>query len=164
MPLGTLLLQIPLGWISDRTDRRYVLIAASVVVAVVGIVAISLPGAALPVMIAIYILWSGTSDSIYSLANAHANDRASRDDLLALSSSLLFAWSVAGFVVPGIGTVLTGLYGTQSFMYLVTGIAAVYAAFVAWRVVMVRPAAPSTTFAPMSAQTPLPVEAPGKDG
>lgn len=164
MPLGTLLLQIPLGWISDRTDRRYVLIAASLIVVLVGAVAIGVPHAALPVMIAIYILWSGTSDSIYSLANAHANDRAGKDDLVALSSSLLFAWSVAGFVVPGIGTVLTGIYGTQSSMYLVTGIAAIYAGFVAWRVITARPAASSAAFAPMSAQTPLPVEAATKDG
>jgi MFS family permease len=164
MPLGTLLLQIPLGWISDRTDRRYVLVAASVIVVIVGIVAINLPAATLPVMIAIYIAWSGTSDSIYSLANAHANDRAGKDDLVALSSSLLFAWSVAGFIVPGIGTVLTGIYGTQSFMYLVTGIAAIYAAFVVWRAIMARPAAASATFAPMSAQTPLPVETLAKDG
>jgi MFS family permease len=164
MPLGTLLLQIPLGWISDRTDRRYVLIAASVIVVAVGLVAISLPGAALPVMMAIYIVWSGTSDSIYSLANAHANDRAAKDDMVALSSSLLFTWSVAGFIVPGIGTVLTSIYGTQSSMYLVTVIAALYAGFVVWRVVAVRPAAPGSNFAPMSAQTPLPVEAPAKDG
>ena len=41
MPLGTVLLQIPFGWISDRTDRRYVLIAASLLVAVAGIAAIS---------------------------------------------------------------------------------------------------------------------------
>jgi MFS family permease len=163
MPLGTLLLQIPLGWISDRTDRRYVLIAAAAVVALAGIVAIGLAGASLAVMIAIYIVWSGTSDSIYSLANAHANDRAGKDDLVTLSSSLLFAWSVAGFIVPGIGTVLTGVYGTQSFMYLVTAIAAAYAIFVGWRVIAARPADPSSGFAPMSAQMPLPVEPSGKD-
>jgi hypothetical protein len=115
-------------------------------------------------MIAIYIVWSGTSDSVYSLANAHANDRAGKDDLVALSSSMLFAWSVAGFVFPGIGTVLTGVWGTQSFMYLVTVIAAGYAAFVVWRVVAVRPAPSATSFAPMSAQTPLPIEPTAKDG
>ena len=76
----------------------------------------------------------------------------------------MFAWSVAGFVVPGIGTVLTGIYGTGSFMYLVTGIAAIYAGFVAWRVVAAHPAASSGSFAPMSAQTPLPVETPAEDG
>jgi MFS family permease len=164
MPLGTLLLQIPLGWISDRTDRRYVLIAAAVVVMLTGLVAINSDGATLAVMIAIYIVWGGSSDSIYSVANAHANDRAGKDDLVALSSSMIFAWSVAGFVVPGIGTVLTGIYGTQSFMYLVTGIAAAYAGFVIWRVIAARRAEPSASFTPMSAQTPAPVETSAKDG
>ena len=158
MPLGTLLLQIPLGWISDRTDRRYVLIAAAGTVTLVGLFAINLDETSLAVMVAIYIIWSGTSDSVYSLASAHANDRAHKDDLVVLSSTMLFAWSVAGFIVPGIGTVLTGVYGTESFMYLVTGIAGAYAAFVVWRVLIARPAESSATFAPMSAQTPLPVE------
>src|SRR5262249_35044534 len=70
MPLGALLLQIPLGWISDRTDRRYVLIAAAVVVMLTGLLAINSDGATLAVMIAIYIVWGGSSDSIYSVANA----------------------------------------------------------------------------------------------
>ena len=39
MPLGTLLFQIPFGWISDRTDRRYMLIAASLLVVLAGIAA-----------------------------------------------------------------------------------------------------------------------------
>jgi len=162
MPLGTLLLQIPLGWISDRTDRRYVLIAATVIVAVAGLIAVNAAGATLGVMIAIYMIWSGASDSVYSLANAHANDRAAKNDLVALSSSMLFTWSVAGFIAPGVGTVLIGLYGTQSFMYLVIGIAVVYAAFVTWRVFAVRAAEPSATFTPMSAQTPLAVEPPAR--
>ena len=46
---------------------------------------------------------------------------------------------------------------------LVTAIAGAYAAFVVWRVLTARPAEPSATFAPMSAQTPLPVET-AKDG
>ena len=51
MPLGTLLFQIPFGWISDRTDRRYVLIAASLLVAVAGIAASQFDGSALIVVI-----------------------------------------------------------------------------------------------------------------
>ena len=82
----------------------------------------------------IYVVWSGASESIYSLSSAHANDRAGKDDLVALSSTMLFAWSLSGFVVPAIGTVLTAVYGTQSFMYVAIAIAAMFAAFVAWRV------------------------------
>jgi MFS family permease len=160
MPLGTLLFQIPFGWISDRTDRRYVLIAASLLVAVAGIAAARYDTAALMVILVIYVVWSGASESIYSLASAHANDRASKDDLVALSSSMLFAWSISGFIIPGLGTALTAAYGTQSFIYVAITIAAAYALFVLWRVLQVLPVPPDETgsFAPMTAQAPLPVD------
>jgi len=160
MPLGTLLFQIPFGWISDRTDRRYVLIAASLLVAVAGVAAARFDAAALTVVLLIYVVWSGASESIYSLSSAHANDRASKDDLVALSSSMLFAWSVSGFVMPAIGTALTAAYGTQSFIYVAIVIAIAYALFVLWRVMTARavPAAETGSFAPMTAQAPLPVD------
>jgi len=160
MPVGTLILQVPLGWISDRTDRRYVLVAAALLAAVAGMLAIGFDGGALAVLVVIYIVWDGASESIYSLASAHAADRASKADLLALSSSLLFAWSLAGFVVPGIITVLSALYGTQTFIYVAIAIASAYCLFVLWRVVTTRavPATETGSFTPMSAQAPLPVE------
>ena len=43
---------------------------------------------------------------------------------------MLFAWSLSGFVIPGIGTVLTALYGTQSFIYVAIAIAVAYCLFV----------------------------------
>lgn len=160
MPLGTLLFQIPLGWISDRTDRRYVLIAASVLVAVAGLAAARFDAARLSVILAIYVVWSGASESIYSLSSAHASDRASKDDLVALSSAMLFAWSVSGFLIPGIGTALTAACGTQSFIYVAIVIAVAYALFVSWRVITSGPVPAEETgsFAPMTAQAPLPVE------
>lgn len=160
MPLGTLLLQIPFGWISDRTDRRYVLTAASLLVAVAGIAAARFDAATLIVVLLIYVIWSGAAESIYSLASAHANDRASKEDLVALSSTMLFAWAVSGFVIPALGTTLTALYGTQSFIYVAIAIALIYAVFVVWRVMTARavPAAETGSFAPMTAQAPLAVD------
>jgi MFS family permease len=160
MPLGTLLFQIPLGWISDRTDRRYVLFSASLVVAIAGIVASRMDGSALPVMIMIYVVWSGCSESIYSLSSAHANDRAGKDDLVTLSSSMLFAWSVSGFIVPGVATVLTAVYGTRAFMHVAIVIAVLFCLFVLWRVVRSRPvpAGETGSFSPMTAQAPPPVD------
>ena len=160
MPLGTLLFQIPFGWISDRTDRRYVLIAASLLVAVAGVAAARYDAAALTVILVIYVVWSGASESIYSLSSAHANDRAAKDDLVTLSSSMLFAWSVSGFIIPGLGTALTAVYGTQSFIYVAIIIAIAYGLFVIWRVLRAPPVPADETgsFAPMTAQAPLPVE------
>lgn len=160
MPLGTLIFQIPFGWISDRTDRRYVLIAASALVVLAGLAALRFDGATLLTIIAIYVVWSGASESIYSLSNAHANDRASKDELVHLSSSMLFAWSISGFLVPGLGTLLTAAYGTRSFMYVAIVIAAVYCAFVLWRVMTTRrvPQEETGSFAPMTAQAPVAVD------
>jgi hypothetical protein len=105
------------------------------------------------------MVWSGATESIYSISSAHANDRARQADLVALSSSMLFAWSLSGFLVPGAATLLTAWFGTQAFMYVAITIAAAFSAFVAYRVAVApRPADSSGAFAPMTAQTPLPAE------
>ena len=62
MPLGTLILQIPLGWVSDRTDRRYVLIAASLLVVLAGLFAAGFDGGALATLVIIYIVWDGAAE------------------------------------------------------------------------------------------------------
>ena len=160
MPVGTLILQIPLGWISDRTDRRYVLIAASALAMVAGLFALGFDGGALTALVVIYIVWDGASELIYSLSSAHASDRAGKEDMVALSSSLLFAWSLSGFIVPGIVTALSAVFGTQTFIYVAILIAAAFCLFVLLRVFTTRPVPASETgsFAPMTAQAPLPVE------
>ena len=160
MPLGTLIFQLPFGWVSDRIDRRYVLVAASLLVVVAGIAAGICDGSALPLMIVIYMVWSGASESIYSLSSAHANDRATKDDLVALSSTMLFAWSVSGFIVPALGTALTAVFGTAAFMAIAIVIGAAFSVFVVVRIAR-NPAVPADetgSFAPMTAQVPLPVE------
>lgn len=158
MQLGTILVQLPFGWISDRTDRRYVLIAASIMVMAGGITASLTIGAPFAVLVAIFMIWGGSTESIYSISSAHANDRAAKADLVALSSAMLFAWSISGFVIPGMATALTAVFGTQAFMYVAVGIAAAFCLFVLWRVFQAPPAHAEATFAPMSAQAPLPAE------
>jgi MFS family permease len=158
MEFGTILVQLPFGWISDRTDRRYVLIAASLLVVALGLAASQTIGAPFLTIVLIFMIWSGSTESIYSISTAHANDRAGKADLVALSSTMLFAWSVSGFVIPGMATALTAAYGTEAFMYIAVSIAAAFAVFVAYRIFRSPGAVPEGGFAPMSAQAPLPAE------
>jgi MFS family permease len=159
MQLGTILFQLPFGWISDRTDRRYVLVATSLIVVIAGIVASQTVNAPYIWIVLIFMVWSGTTESIYSISSAHANDRAGSTDLVGMSSAMLFAWSISGFLVPGAATILTGMFGTQAFMYVAVTIAASFCLFVLWRLRQA-PVAPaqSAPFAPMSAQAPLPAD------
>ena len=156
MEIGTILFQLPFGWISDRTDRRFVLVATSLLVACAGIVASQTQGAPYLAIVLVFVVWSGSTESIYSISNAHANDRAGQEDLVGLSSAMLFAWSISGFIIPALATVLTAFFGTQAFMYVAVAIAVGFAGFVVARIRQapgVR--GPSGGFSPMSAQAPV---------
>ena len=133
MQFGMIAIQYPLGAISDRIDRRYVLIAAAAIVIVSAAIATRLEGASLLWLILVFAIWSGATESIYAVANAHANDRADPQYYVSLSSTLLVAWSVSGIVLPILATVLTQVTGPQAFMYVAIIVAALYGAFVAYR-------------------------------
>jgi len=160
MQFGTILFQLPLGWLSDRTDRRRVLIGTSLLVVVAGLAASQTQGAPFLLIVAIFVVWSGATESIYSISSAHANDRAGKADLVTLSSTMLFAWSLSGFVIPAIATALTSLVGTQAFMFVAVAVAAMFSVFVAWRIAKAPRVPPAQTdgFAPMTAQAPLAVD------
>lgn len=158
MQLGTILIQLPFGWLSDRTDRRHVLVLASLIVMLAGIAASQTQSAPYLLIVLIFLVWSGATESIYSISSAHANDRASQSELVTLSSTMLFAWSLSGFLIPGIATILTAIFGTQAFMFVAVAIAAAFCVFVVWRLRMAPKAPDPGTFAPMSAQAPLPAE------
>ncbi|MGI6856514.1 MFS transporter [Mesorhizobium sp. 1B3] len=158
MQLGTIMVQLPFGWLSDRTDRRYVLVAASALVTTAGIVASQTIGAPFPLVVLVFMIWSGATESIYSIANAHAGDRATKEDLVALSSTMLFAWSLSGFLIQGAATALTAAFGTEAFMYVAILVAALFCGFVLWRLTQATPPDTAASFAPMSAQAPLAAE------
>ncbi|MEX0405855.1 MFS transporter [Aquibium sp. LZ166] len=169
MPLGTLIVQLPLGWVSDRTDRRYVLVAASGIVIGAGLLATGADGSVFWWMIVVYMMWSGATESIYSISSAHANDRAEKGDLVVLASTMLFAWSLSGFLIPGMATALTAIVGTGAFIVIAIVIALAFGSFVLWRLTQTQavPVAESGDFAPLSAHTPPAAElafAPADEG
>ena len=139
MQFGMIGIQLPLGALSDRIDRRLVLILASLLVAAGAAAATQMSGADLLWLILVFAVWSGATESIYAVATAHANDRAEPQYYVSLSSTLLVAWSVSGIVLPALATALTEAAGTRAFMLVAMVVAALYAAFVAWRMLLREP-------------------------
>ena len=156
MQLGMLGVQVPLGALSDRTDRRHVLLIACGLIASMALLAVHVTFANMLLAALIFAVWSGSTESVYSIANAHANDRARPEDYVPLASTMLVAWSAAAFVIPGIVTAITPVFGPVSFMYVIAGLAAFYAVFVIVRL-MRRDAVPdelTEQFEIRSAQVP----------
>ena len=97
---GGLLLQYPVGHLSDRIDRRTVLALVSLATssACVAIVFVSRWNAQW-----IYVagvVYGGLSFTVYSLCAAHANDFASPEKLVQTASGLLTAYGLGAFIGP----------------------------------------------------------------
>ncbi len=160
MQFGMIAVQYPLGALSDRMDRRYILILAAVIVIAGAAVATQLAGAPLLWLILVFAVWSGATETIFAVANAHANDRAEPQYYVAVSSTLLVAWSISGVLFPALATALTQVAGPAAFMYLAMALAALYGAFVAYRMRRREPA-PEADLGPyqaISAQAPYTAE------
>ena len=157
MQFGMILIQIPLGALSDRIDRRKVLLLSTLIVIVFTSVATQLNTRELIWVILIFGVCSGATESIFSIATAHANDRAEPQYYVSLSSTLLIAWSLSGVIMPAATTVLMPYTGINTFLWLATGLALIYFAFVAYRMTLREPVPEEeqTSYQTVSAQAPL---------
>ncbi|ASY65019.1 hypothetical protein SJ05684_c36060 [Sinorhizobium sojae CCBAU 05684] len=133
MQFGLLLIQYPMGALSDRVDRRIVLIATSALITGAGLAALVVSFDRLWLLMLVFAIFAGAVETIYSIANAHANDRTDPDDFVPLASTLLVAWSTAATLVPMLVTALTPVFGARVFIHATMAVALLYAAFVLLR-------------------------------
>lgn len=130
MQTGLLFVQYPIGMLSDRRDRRHVIILTCGLIVLMGLAALTVGFDRLPLLMLIFAFWAGAIESIYSLANAHANDRADAAHFVSLSSALLLVWSIGATLIPMAITALTPRFGEQTFIYAILVLAVLYGLFV----------------------------------
>ncbi|APG89575.1 MFS transporter [Sinorhizobium americanum] len=156
MQFGLLLIQYPMGSLSDRIDRRIVLVATCVLIVAAGLAALVVSFESLPLLMLVFALFAGAVETVYSIANAHANDRTVPADYVPLASTMLVAWSAAATLVPMLVTLLTPVFGAQLFIHATIAVAILYAAFVLIRLRLRERVPPQLceTFELKSAQVP----------
>jgi len=101
--LGGLLFQYPIGYLSDRMDRRYLIVAITALGAVVAILALFV-GGSYGSLIVLALLIGGTTNPLYSLLLAYANDYLEFDQMASASGGFLFingCGAMSGPVVVG---------------------------------------------------------------
>ncbi|RWX77316.1 MFS transporter [Neorhizobium lilium] len=156
MQTGLLFVQYPLGMLSDRMDRRYVLLIACAIIVAAGFAALFSSFSHIYLLMFVFMVFGGSVETVYSIANAHANDRADPGDFVPLSSTLLVAWSTAATIVPLAVTMLTPGLGDRTFIVAAMLVAVAYAIFVVRRLKERGPApeADRESFGVRSAQLP----------
>lgn len=86
---GAMLFQYPVGWLSDRIDRRLLIIGVTAMGALVGLVGMY-QGDNFTVLLVCAILLGGSANPLYSLLVAYANDYLEKDQMGAAAGGLLF--------------------------------------------------------------------------
>ena len=119
--VGALLFQYPVGWLSDRFDRR-VLVALSALIAGLASLMGMIFGSNFYVLVAAAFLIGGLSNPLYSLLIAYTNDFLEHEDMAAASAGLLFVngvGAIAGPVIIGYAMQVMGPPGYFVLLALV---------------------------------------------
>jgi len=130
--LGGVALQWPLGWLSDRFDRRTVILGVFAAAAVVAL-AIMLLGEPGMLLLALGCLFGGLSFALYPLCVAHTNDRLSNTQRVGASAGLVLVYSVGAAVGPMAGAASMAMLGTDGLYLFIAACAAATAIFGLWR-------------------------------
>ena len=137
--VGGMLLQFPIGWVSDRMDRRRLIVAAAGVGALGALIPVVFSGFAALLVAAFFI--GGMSNPLYALLIAYTNDFLEGDDMPAASSGLMFLNGLGAIAGPvATGWMLEAVGPNGFFVYLAIAFAALLA-YGIWR--MTRRPSPS---------------------
>ncbi|OAN68348.1 MFS transporter [Seohaeicola saemankumensis] len=149
--LGATMLQFPLGWLSDRMDRRMLILLTAALGgsgALLGMVA----GTSFPLLLGAAFLVGGTSNPLYSLLIAYTNDFLDRDDMAAASGGLLFINGLGAIAGPLVTGWMMGVFGSPGYFLVIAVLLISLALYAAYRMTQRRaPAISETaTYTPIS--------------
>jgi len=151
--IGGMVLQIPIGWFSDRMDRRVLITGITAVGAVAGLLGM-VAGNAFAALTAIALVLGGVANPLYSLLVAYVNDLLEPEDMASASGGLIFINGVGAMGAPvGVGYVMDTV-GGQGFFLFIGGAMALISLYALWRMTQ-RPATPVDETGPIVPMSPV---------
>jgi len=155
--LGGMALQWPLGRLSDRFDRRSVIIGLSAALSLTSLGMIAVAGLDQPLALMLVApLFGGLAFTLYPVCLAHTNDYVRREDMVSASGGLILANSVGAIIGPPVASALMTATGPAGLFSFVTGGALCATLYGLWRTRM-RPPLPAeaqAAFRPLPQTTP----------
>jgi len=158
--MGSLIVQYPIGWLSDRMDRRLLIVYITSLAA-----AILLTGLfwaeSFYVTLALGFVLGGSTSPLYALLIAHTNDYLEHEDMANASGTLVFIGGLGAIGMPVfVGYTMTS-FGPNSFFYTMITLMLMVSAYGIYRMtrresISVEETTPYTPILPQS--TPIVAE------
>ncbi|MFY8145182.1 MAG: MFS transporter [Rhodobacter sp.] len=139
--VGGLVFQYPIGWASDRIDRRKLILGLSALgsVAMLLTFALTLP---YPVLVGSAVVLGGVINPLYSLLIAYTNDYLKKEDMAAASAGMIFLNGLGAIGGPVVAGWMMAQVGPGGFFLLMALLFGALAAYAGWRMTR-RVAAPA---------------------
>lgn len=135
---GGVALQWPIGWLSDRFDRRVVIVAALLGTTAVcaGLAWFARPGA---MLLGLGAGFGGLSFALYPLCVAHTNDHLSAEQRVSASGGLVLIYSIGAAAGPTAASAVMMAAGVGGLFLFIGGCALMTLIFALWRQLRSKP-------------------------
>jgi MFS family permease len=111
LQIGALGMQWPMGWASDKRDRRKVMIFGMLMMALFSAIIAFMPTMPLWVYVVLVGVLGGFAMSIYPIILAHAGDYTSSKQMVPLCATLMLAFAVGMAIGPITGSFAMDVLG-----------------------------------------------------
>jgi MFS family permease len=139
---GGMLLQWPVGHLSDIFDRRVVITIVTMLAALAAVTGAIVGEHSTPLLLVATFLFGGLSFPLYSLCIAHTNDHLQPDQMVAASGTLILAASIGSILGPSLSAMLMSVAGPAGFFWCLSVTHAAIGVFALYRMTR-RPAVPA---------------------
>ncbi|WP_375173327.1 MFS transporter [Pseudooceanicola sp.] len=158
--IGATLSQYPLGWLSDRMDRRRLIMMVALVGGIGAVIGVAINNQ-IGLMLAAFMV-GGMSNPLYSLLISYANDFLEVDDMAAASGGMIFINGLGAISGPLVTGWIMTVIGPQGFWVFIGALLFALALYALYRMTQ-RPApsvADTSSYAPvMMSATSVALEA-----
>ena len=115
--IGAMVFQFPIGWLSDRMDRRILIVVTSAIGFIAALSAVVVADVFLIIMASAFLI-GGMSNPLYSLLIAYTNDFLEIDDMASASGGLLFLNGLGAISGPLFTGYLMTKMGPEGFFII----------------------------------------------
>ncbi|TVQ47487.1 MAG: MFS transporter [Gammaproteobacteria bacterium] len=131
--LGAMLLQWPLGLLSDRIDRRRV-VSLAAGLALLAALATLWVAVGSPLFYLAMLLLGGATLPVHGIAASHLNDQLALDQMVAASSTLILLSGAGAAAGPLLVALLMGTLGGAGFLWFFLLVSLLLLVFSVWRI------------------------------
>jgi MFS family permease len=131
--IGAAIVQWPVGRLADRSDRRYIMLAAIVIAVASQAALIWFAKSDTWILVALAAVFGASALVLYPLSSSHTQDLGGRENAVEVSTGLLLAYTIGAIVGPTTAAWMMTWIGPEALFIHNGAIHIVFVIFIIWR-------------------------------